>query len=88
VSSAVRRVGGAVILCSFTTTVGYGSLLFNDQQALTSFGKLAMWGEVACIVAAMLVLPSMLHLFNRFFSRRPAAVPADRPSLPPASASH
>jgi hypothetical protein len=48
-----------------------------------------MWGEIACVVTAMLVLPSMLHLFNRF-SRRPAAVTAakeqGRSSLPPASA--
>jgi hypothetical protein len=38
------------------------------------------------VIAAMLVLPSMLHLFNRF-SRRPATVRADpeRSSLPPAA---
>ena len=35
-AGAVRRVGGAVILCSFTTTVGDGSLLVADNQALES----------------------------------------------------
>ena len=64
VTLAVRRSGGAVALCSFTTTVGYGSLLFADNQALQSFGRLAMSGELLAILAAMLVLPSMLHVWR------------------------
>ena len=39
VTTAVKRTGGAVALCSFTTTIGYGSLLFADNQALQSFGS-------------------------------------------------
>ena len=35
---AVKRIGGAVALCSYTTMIGYGSLLFADNQALQSFG--------------------------------------------------
>ncbi|MCL2725253.1 MAG: MMPL family transporter [Polyangiaceae bacterium] len=65
VPMAVRRAGGAVALCSFTTTVGYGSLVFADNQALQSFGHLAMTGEIACLVAAMLVLPSLLHVWRK-----------------------
>ncbi len=62
VTSAVARTGGAVALCSYTTTVGYGSMLFSDNQALQSFGKLAMWGEIACTVTALFFLPSLLHV--------------------------
>lgn len=69
VTSALRRVGGAVALCSFTTTVGYGSLLFADQQALQSFGRLAMTGEIACLVGAIFVVPALLHVLAR---KRPA----------------
>jgi predicted RND superfamily exporter protein len=65
VAAAVRRVGGAVALCSFTTVVGYGSLLFADFQALQSFGRLAVSGELACLAGALLVLPSLLHLVGR-----------------------
>jgi uncharacterized protein len=64
VTMAVRRSGGAVALCSFTTTVGYGSLLFADNQALQSFGRLAMSGEVLAIVAALFVLPALLHVWK------------------------
>jgi predicted RND superfamily exporter protein len=62
VSSALERVGGAVALCSYTTIVGYGSLLFADFQALQSFGRLAVSGEVACLTGALVVLPAVLHL--------------------------
>ena len=62
VSLAVRRTGGAVALCSYTTVIGYGSLLFNDFQSLQSFGRLAMCGELACLVGALFVLPAILHV--------------------------
>jgi predicted RND superfamily exporter protein len=65
VSASVKRVGGAVALCSYTTVVGYGSLLFSDQQALQSFGHLAMSGEIACIAGALLVLPALLHVMGK-----------------------
>jgi predicted RND superfamily exporter protein len=70
VSSAVRLSGGAVSLCSYTTVIGYGSLLFADNQALQSFGRLAMGGEIACLVAALVVLPSLLHVWK---ARDPAS---------------
>jgi predicted RND superfamily exporter protein len=59
--SAVRLSGGAVALCSYTTTIGYSSMLVSDQQALQSFGQLAMVGEIACLVAALLYLPALLN---------------------------
>jgi uncharacterized protein len=62
VRSAVARSGGAVALCSYTTTIGYGSMLFSDNQALQSFGRLAMWGEIACVVMALAFLPALLQL--------------------------
>ncbi len=64
VKAAVERVGGAVALCSYTTIVGYGSLLFADFQALQSFGRLAVSGEIACLTGALVVLPSLLHLMK------------------------
>jgi predicted RND superfamily exporter protein len=65
VVAAVGRVGGAVALCSYTTVVGYSSLLFSDFQALQSFGRLAACGEIACLTGALLTLPALLHLTSR-----------------------
>jgi predicted exporter len=74
VSSALRLSGGAVALCSYTTTVGYSSMLVSDQRALQSFGRLAMTGEIACAASALVILPALLHALG---VRR-----ADRPSSP------
>ncbi len=64
VTRAVKLHLGAVSLCSYTTVVGYGSLLFADNQAMKSFGRLAIAGELTCLVLAMFFLPSLLHLLG------------------------
>jgi predicted RND superfamily exporter protein len=56
----VATTGGAVVLCSLTTTIGYGTLLVATNRAIASFGLLAALGEVACLTTAMLLLPSLL----------------------------
>jgi predicted RND superfamily exporter protein len=81
VAGAVKRVGGAVALCSFTTLVGYGSMLFADFQALQSFGRLAVAGEMACLAGALLTLPALLHVLGR---RRAYTTAAATTAQPPA----
>jgi len=66
------ETGGAVVLCSLTTTVGYLSLLLSINGAVSSFGLAAALGEVTTLVAAMLVLPGALFWLSR---RAPAARP-------------
>ena len=66
---ALRNTGGAVVLCSLTTSIGYGSLLLAGNRAFVSFGRLAIFGELTCITAAVVALPAALH----FLSQRPAA---------------
>jgi hypothetical protein len=53
------EVGPAVFLCSWTTIVGYGSMLMSINRALRSFGWYAMLGEVTTLVAALLLLPAI-----------------------------
>ena len=65
VGRAVRATGGAVALCSLTTIIGYGALLVADNLALRSFGAMAILGEVACLSAAVLVMPAFLVWMER-----------------------
>jgi hypothetical protein len=65
ISSALRLSGGAVALCSFTTAVGYSSMLVSDQRALESFGRIAMTGEIACVCAALVFMPALLHVLGK-----------------------
>jgi hypothetical protein len=60
VGRALVSTGAAVALCSWTTIVGYGSLLAARNQALQGFGLMAIIGEVACLSAAILALPAYL----------------------------
>jgi hypothetical protein len=57
--------GSAVLLCSFTTIVGYGSLLLSRNQGLRSFGGAAILGEAACLSVALLFAPALLALGRR-----------------------
>ena len=60
VGHVIRETGGAVILCSLTTTLGYLALTFSVNKAIVSFGYAAAAGEVSCILAAVLVLPAWM----------------------------
>jgi predicted exporter len=57
---AVRRTGGAVILCSMTTLLGYLALVRSVNFAVRSLGVAAVLGEVTCLLAAVLALPAGL----------------------------
>ncbi|MBX3260079.1 MAG: MMPL family transporter [Labilithrix sp.] len=86
VTGAVKLHFGAVALCSYTTVVGYGSLLFADNQALGSFGRFAIGGEIACFLAAVLFLPSLLHLIGAHKVGKGARPDDTHGSAPPAAA--
>ena len=62
ISRAVVSTGAAVALCSWTTIVGYGSLLAAQNQALQGFGLMAIIGEAACLSAAIIALPAFLSV--------------------------
>jgi predicted RND superfamily exporter protein len=57
---AIVSTGAAVALCSWTTIVGYGSLLAARNQALQGFGLMAILGEISCLSAAIVALPAVL----------------------------
>jgi predicted RND superfamily exporter protein len=57
---AISSTGAAVALCSWTTIVGYGSLLAASSRALQGFGMMAILGEVSCLMAALVALPALI----------------------------
>src|SRR5262249_42674763 len=69
--AVLSTTGGAVALCSFTTVVGYGSLLMSANQGIRSFGLAAILGELTCITAALLLAPTLLQLIVRKKVERP-----------------
>jgi predicted RND superfamily exporter protein len=67
---ALWHTGGAVALCSLTTIIGYSSLLFADMRALSTFGLLAVVGEVTTLTAALIWMPALIQILDRRLRRR------------------
>jgi predicted RND superfamily exporter protein len=65
ITEAVVSTGGAVMLCSLTTVIGYASLLIARNGALVSFGKVAISGELATLTVALLVMPAWILIFSK-----------------------
>ncbi len=61
----VRETGGAVVLCSMTTTLGYLALLQSVNPGVRSFGLTAVFGEITCLLAVVVVLPAILISIER-----------------------
>jgi len=60
----LARTGSAVLLCSYTTIVGYGSLLLSRNQGIRSFGTAAILGEATCLGVALLFAPALLQVLR------------------------
>jgi hypothetical protein len=69
----VMAAGPAVALCSYTTVVGYASLLLSENQGIRSFGLAALIGELTCLCCALALAPALLDLRRR---NRAATSPA------------
>jgi predicted RND superfamily exporter protein len=59
VLGSLVEVGPAVALCSWTSMIGYSSLLHATNRALRSFGWYAVIGEFTSILSALLLLPAL-----------------------------
>ncbi len=73
--ASLAEVGPAVALCSWTSIIGYASLLFTVNRALRSFGWYAMIGEVTSVACALVLLPALMRLLAL------APVRGQRPSI-------
>ncbi len=89
IQHVVTETGGAVILCSLTTVIGYLALLLSINRGIVSFGLAGAAGEISCVLAAVLVLPAALQwLARRTRTTRPAKVGERRTAPPPPRPPH
>ena len=61
----LRTSGGAVVLCSLTTMLGYLALVGSHNAAIRGLGAIAAVGELSCLLAAVLVMPSLWLLIEQ-----------------------
>jgi hypothetical protein len=72
-AGAVEDIGLAMIMATFTTALGFGSLVSSRVPGLAHDGLLVAAGITACLVAAFLVLPALEALRHPVARELPAA---------------
>lgn len=74
--ATLRTSGSAVFICSLTTIIGYGSLLASENLAIRGFGSASLFGEVACVFTALVLVPALLAVGRREHIAPPEAAAA------------
>jgi predicted RND superfamily exporter protein len=65
VDEMIHGTGGAVILSSLTTMVGFAGLLLGRHLGMVQLGATMVIGVGCTLVSSVIVLPALLMLFNR-----------------------
>ena len=60
-----KSTGRAVILSALTTTVAFASLLIGAHRGIRSLGLVMTIGVIACLIAALALLPALLEAARR-----------------------
>jgi predicted RND superfamily exporter protein len=63
IHGAVQYTGRAVAMTSFTTMVGFGSLVIAQYKVLSSMGWIIILGVGSCLLASLFLLPPLLVIF-------------------------
>jgi len=74
----VVATGGALMLCSLTTSIGYFALLSSINKGIHSFGLSAAVGELTCIAATVLWLPALLATLEQRRAKKQLAKAGNR----------
>jgi predicted RND superfamily exporter protein len=78
--AALEGAGGAVILCSLTTLIGYLSLFVSTNQALNSFGFAMAASEITCLLPAVITLPALVAALSARAGRQSEGAPPAAPT--------
>ena len=76
-AEALRRTGGSIVLCAATTLASWGSLILSHYRGLASIGAVLCFGWVFCLLATILLLPSLIDVIERPRARKSGRVVTD-----------
>ncbi len=82
VRSTVRHTGGALAGSALTTCAGFGVLVTSTMPPFRQFGAVAAYAIFFALLAATLVLPSALTLWDRWHRSRAEATPVEAATVP------
>ncbi len=70
IRETTTHTGGALAGSAFTTAAGFGVLVTSTLEPFRQFGEVTFWAILMALVAAILVMPSLLVLWDRWHRRR------------------
>jgi uncharacterized protein len=70
IRSTTTHTGGALAGSAFTTAAGFGILMTSTLKPFQQLGEVTFWAIVFALIASVLVLPSMLVVWDRWHRRR------------------
>jgi predicted RND superfamily exporter protein len=70
IRNTMTHTGGALAGSAFTTVAGFGILITSSLTPFKQFGMVVAYAIGFALIAAVLVLPSMLVLWDRWHRRR------------------
>ncbi len=62
--SVIKRIGSALFLTSFTTAIGFFSLMFTNIRITREFGFILGLGVILMFILTIIILPILLKLIN------------------------
>lgn len=83
--STMKHTGGALAGTAFTTVAGFGVLMTASLVPFRQMGQVTAFAIALCLVAAVLVLPSMLALWDRWHRNHGDRWVGSKVNKPPAS---
>jgi len=70
IRASTRNTGGALAGSAFTTAAGFGILITSSITPFQQMGQVTAYAIVLSLAGAVLVLPSLLVLWERWHRRR------------------
>ena len=70
IRSTARHTGGALAGSAFTTMAGFGVLITSSLKPFAQMGQVTVYAIGFALIASVLVLPSMLALWDGWHRRR------------------
>jgi predicted RND superfamily exporter protein len=68
--STMKHTGGALAGSAFTTMAGFGILMTSSLVPFRQMGQITVYAIGLALAASVLVLPSMLALWDGYHRRR------------------
>jgi len=60
VDAGLLETGKAVVMAALTNIAGFGTLALGSYPALRSFGLVALFGSIACLLTALTLVPALM----------------------------